>query len=57
MRQAFLVFLGGGLGSVFRYLISILLRQIAANFPWATFSVNILGCFLIGVILAFAHKY
>ena len=57
MQQAFLVFLGGGLGSVFRYLVSILMRRIAFNFPWATLSVNIIGCFLIGVILAFAEKY
>lgn len=57
MRQAFLVFLGGGLGSVFRYLISLFLRQFTANFPWATFIVNVVGCFLIGVILAFADKY
>ena len=57
MRQAFLVFLGGGLGSVSRYFVGILMSRIASNFPWATFSVNILGCFLIGVILAFAEKY
>lgn len=43
---------GGVIGSVARYgLIEAVPRQPDA-FPWATFAVNVLGCFAIGVLLA-----
>ena len=48
----FLVFLGGGLGSVIRYGIGSLLAQTSSTFPFATFGVNILGSLLIGVFWA-----
>jgi fluoride exporter len=45
-----LVALGGGLGSIARYLCQ---RWVAGMhttaFPWGTFSVNIAGCLLIGI--------
>ncbi len=47
LKNLVFVFLGGGLGSVARYLISIKLDQ---NIPLGTFLVNILGCLLIGFI-------
>lgn len=40
-------FLGGGL----RYVVSRLL-PVAAGFPLGTFTVNIIGCFLIGLLYA-----
>jgi CrcB protein len=40
-------FLGGGL----RYVVSRLL-PVAAGFPLGTFAVNIIGCFLIGLLYA-----
>lgn len=45
------IFIGGGTGSVLRYTIQVLLQEriIPNSFPWATFTVNILGSFLIGV--------
>ena len=50
MKSLLLIFLGGGTGSVLRYLLTIsIYRQGATNFPWGTFAVNILGCILIGV--------
>jgi CrcB protein len=52
MKQLTLVFLGGGLGSVFRYLTSLVTaKYYAQNFPLATFIANILGCFLIGLLI------
>ncbi|MEC5394354.1 fluoride efflux transporter CrcB [Bergeyella sp. RCAD1439] len=50
MRVLFLIFLGGGLGSVFRFLISVFTRQwlIFGAFPTGTFLVNLLGCFFMG---------
>ena len=56
MKQAFLVFLGGGIGSCLRYLISKSLNPIVSNFFLGTFLVNILGCLFIGLILGYALK-
>lgn len=45
------VFLGGGIGSVGRYLIQMLLHEriLPHQFPWSTFCVNIVGSLLIGI--------
>jgi len=56
MKQALLVFLGGGFGSVLRYLISKPLNSISQNFFVGTFTVNILGCLIIGLVLGFSAK-
>ncbi len=52
-----LVLAGGALGSVFRYLISILTHyQTSSPFPYKTLIVNIIGCFLVGFItMRFQH--
>jgi len=41
---------GGFLGSVFRYLISLIPVSEAAVFPTKTFIINIIGCVVIGAI-------
>ncbi len=41
------VAMGGVLGSVVRYLVSVLI-QSGSGFPWATLFVNVTGSFLIG---------
>ena len=47
------VFIGGGLGSVFRYGAACLLAQLFTSaFPLVTFGVNIIGSLLIGLFLA-----
>ena len=56
MKQLMLVFIGGGTGSVARYLISKYLNNEANVIPYGTFVVNILGSFLIGIILGLALK-
>lgn len=56
MKQVILVFIGGGFGSVLRYIISKFLNNPNATFPIGTFAVNILGSFLIGIILGLAIK-
>ena len=56
MKSFLLVFLGGGLGSGLRYLVSIAMNQYSKVLPYATFIVNILGCLLIGLILGYAQK-
>lgn len=47
------VFIGGGLGAVVRYLTNTAVRNIGlTGLPYATFIVNILGCFFIGFLSA-----
>lgn len=47
-----LVGLGGGVGSICRYLVGVgALRLMGPSFPWGTLTVNIVGSFLIGVIV------
>lgn len=44
---------GGALGSVCRYLLSILALRICGNgFPVGTLAVNVLGCLAAGVVAA-----
>ena len=48
------VALGGAIGSSARYGVNIMApRLLGEGFPWATFIVNILGCFVMGAITAF----
>jgi CrcB protein len=57
IRTLLLIAIGGGIGSVFRYLTSILLQKYYASiFPLATLITNVLGCFLIGIAIALFEK-
>lgn len=48
---------GGFIGSVARFLLSgIFTKHNTSLFPFGTFTVNVLGCFLIGIIYALAEK-
>lgn len=54
IKQILLVGLGGGIGSIFRYLTSVLTAKYYANtFPLATFITNVLGCFVIGLLIGY----
>ena len=53
MEKLALVFVGGGLGAVARYLVSTaLIPRVAGTFPLGTFIVNVTGSFLIGFAMA-----
>ncbi|MEC3907556.1 fluoride efflux transporter CrcB [Tamlana sp. 2201CG12-4] len=56
MKQLALVFIGGGFGSVLRYIIGKFLNSSETGIPYGTFAANILGSLLIGIILGFAAK-
>lgn len=56
MKQLLLVFVGGGFGSVLRYVIGKYLNSAETGIPYGTFAANILGSLLIGVILGLAAK-
>ena len=55
MKQILLVFLGGGTGSILRYLISRSLNN-ATILPLGTLVVNVLGSLIIGLILGLGFK-
>jgi len=46
------VALGGALGASARYLTNVgVLRLVGPGFPWATMTVNVIGSFLMGVLV------
>jgi fluoride exporter len=53
MYKIALVGLGGGMGSIFRFLLQ---RAFNASWPYGTLSVNLAGCFLIGLLWGAAAK-
>jgi CrcB protein len=57
MKNLFLVAIGGAIGSMARYLCQKWLNEnYPHTFPWGTFMVNLLGCFLIGIIYETSEK-
>ncbi|MGO9482074.1 MAG: fluoride efflux transporter CrcB [Candidatus Kryptoniota bacterium] len=56
MFKSFLVFIGGGIGAVFRYLLAgWVYKVIGSDFPYGTLAVNVLGCFVIGLFLTMSE--
>jgi fluoride exporter len=52
-----LVIAGGGVGSALRYAVGLwVAARTGPGFPWGTFAVNAIGCFLIGVIATLADE-
>ena len=52
--QLALVFLGGGIGASMRWLLSAsAVRLIGTAFPAGTFAVNLIGCFLMGLVVEY----
>jgi len=52
MREIFLVGIGGALGAVARYTVSgVACRVFGDRFPYGTLTVNVLGCFLMGLVM------
>ncbi len=58
MRILLLIFIGGGSGSLMRYLLSRWITgMVVSAFPYGTFIVNIIGCFLIGFIMFYTERF
>jgi len=48
---------GSFIGGVFRYLLSLLIQtKTTTNFPLGTLTVNIIGCFFIGIVFGIFDK-
>jgi len=57
IKSILLVGLGGGIGSIARYLCQKwFASSLPLTFPWGTFVVNLIGCLLIGVIYEASEK-
>jgi CrcB protein len=59
MKMLLLVGLGGGLGSMLRYLVTCLITSRITRFPaiFGTFAVNFTGCLIIGVVVGLSERY
>ncbi|MCS6820689.1 MAG: fluoride efflux transporter CrcB [Microscillaceae bacterium] len=53
-----LVATGGAVGSILRYTLSLVSLKIYPGqiFPWATLLANLIGCFLIGLLVGYLPK-
>jgi CrcB protein len=49
LTTCLLVALGGAIGTLARYLISVAALPISQSLPWGTIGINILGSFIIGL--------
>lgn len=58
MKELGLIFVGGGLGSVVRFLLGRWITTLhQLTFPLGTLVVNVVACFVLGVIVGLAdHK-
>ena len=51
MLNTFLIFLGAGIGGIFRFWASNFVYYLTGRqFPYGTLAVNVSGCFLMGLI-------
>ena len=58
MKSLLIVGAGSFLGGALRYMVSVLMKNCtAASFPYATLTVNLAGCFLLGLLFALFGKY
>ena len=57
MMTVLLVGAGGFTGSVVRYLVGVWVQSVSGNswIPYGTLTVNVVGCFLIGLIIGLAE--
>ncbi len=57
LKTIIYIAVGGAIGSVLRFFMSLFVNKYwSNNFPLATFFTNVLGCFLIGLIIGFLEK-
>ena len=56
-RELSLIAVAGAVGTLARYgLHHVVQRASVSTFPWGTLAVNVLGCFLFGVVWTLAEE-
>jgi CrcB protein len=57
MKLLLAIGVGSFIGGISRYLITLFIQnKFLSAFPYGTFVVNIIGCFLIGTVYALSEK-
>jgi len=57
-KSILLVGLGGGVGSILRYLTSVVVaKYFYSLFPLSTFAANFVGCLVIGLLIGLFDKF
>lgn len=57
LKSILLVGVGGFFGSIARYGVKLLTdKYLPFNFPYATLIVNLLGCFIIGLLFGYVDR-
>ena len=57
LKSLLIVGTGSFIGGAMRYLLSTFMKNVCdQSFPWGTLSVNLLGCFLFGILFAIFSK-
>ena len=56
IKNILVVGAGSFVGGAARYLVSLVMKGVSKGFPWATLIVNLVGCFLIGLLWGILSK-
>jgi CrcB protein len=57
MKIVFAIGLGSFIGGIARYLITLLIQnKFLTTYPFGTMVVNIIGCFLIGIVYGLSER-
>ena len=56
LKEIVAVFIGGGIGSVLRFLLNKIEIVSENNYPYSTFISNVVGCFILGLVLGYFIK-
>jgi len=58
MKNLLYIMLGGAIGAALRYLVGLGCSRLPwGNMPVGTLAVNLVGCFLLGLLMAGGQKY
>lgn len=58
MKAVVWLFVGGGLGTILRYgLHRMITADSSSAFPYGTFIINIVGCFLAGFFVYYSERW
>lgn len=59
MKMFLMAAMGGAIGAAGRYLVGVgAIRFLGPGFPWGTLTVNVVGCFIMGLLIEmFALRY
>ena len=57
LKSLLIVGMGSFVGGAARYYLSALIKGCCnQGFPWGTLAVNLVGCFLFGMLFALLHR-